>query len=470
MIKIVVFGVGQAFDNRRYLYEEMYDKLQIVAFIDNSTSRQGTFKDSVPVYSPDTISTLDYDGIVISSNKYFEEMREQLIELGVPEERIWSFKRLQREMLRGHRTVYNMGRTVDPAKKNILIISTDMSFSGGSLVAVYAAKALKMMGYEVMIAAPSIKLNALVEIMNDGLSATIWESLPYIYEQDYEWLGQFDAVIVNVFQMMNSAFEISKIKPVLWWIHEVHSPWVTFYRETQKDFGEIASREWMEKVNILGVSNIAKEAFDFFYPNVMDGILPFGIPDRFEEKCDMKMTDKVIFAVAAGYAEFKGQNVLIDAVKCLSVEEQKKMELWFIGPSGDNQRALRDVCGELGNVRFLGLLTHEQVMEKLPRIDVMVCPSLIESMSMSIIEGMMYKKICITSSRTGIASYIEDGVNGFVCQVGNSLEMAKKISWIINHSGELEPIRNAARETYDKYFSLESFGVALKDSLEKMGV
>lgn len=470
MIRIVVFGVGQAYENRKYLYEEMGDRVEIVAFIDNNTTRQGTVQDSILVYAPDEITSIDYDGIVISSNKYKKEMSKQLIELGVEEDNIWDFKRLQREALRGHKTVYDFGRKVDPSKKNILILSTDMNFSGGTLVAIYAAKALKNAGYEVMLAAPMINLQLLVEIMNDGLCATIWESLPYIYEEDYEWLEKYDAVIVNVFQMMNCAYEISKKKPVLWWIHEVHSPWVTFYRETQHIFKDIASKEWMKKVNVVGVSNIAKEAFNFFYPGIMHEIMPFGIPDRYNPDYIEEKHDRLIFAVTAGYAEFKGQNVLVDAVKCLPEKEQQQIELWFIGPRGENRKALEVVCDGLKNVRFLGLLPHEAVVSKLPHIDVIVCPSLIESMSMSTIEGMMFRKICIVTNRTGIASYIDDGKNGFVCQIGDSLELAEKISWIINHKDELETIKNAARKTYEKFFSIENFGKDLKNKLERMGV
>ena len=75
----------------------------------------------------------------------------------------------------------------------------------------------------------------------------------------------------------------------------------------------------------------------------------------------------------------------------------------------------------------------------------------------------MHGKICITTDATGMADYITDGENGFVCGAGNADELADKMNYVLNYSEELKDMRKRARETYEKYFSMENFG----DKLEK---
>lgn len=469
MINIVIFGIGETYANRRNFFRENSDRVRIVAFLDNNTGVQGKEMDGIMIYSPEDIKKLCYDGIVILSKKFGQEMAEQLSASGIEQDVIWNFYTLKLNALKGKRTLHCGNKAICKSnRKKILIISTEMGFNGGTMVAVYAALALQNMGYEVMIAAPCICEKLLEEIKALGLNITIWDCLPYIFQEDEEWIRYYDIVIVNVFQMMNCAFEISKIRPVLWWIHEDRSVWKSFYQDTQKEFHEINTLEWMDRLEVLGVSEIAKEAFNYFYPSVIERILPFGIPDRFENENTGKPEfahNKIVFAVTAGFSIYKGQSVLVEAVKKLSIQEKEAIEIWFIGPSGQNKQELEDICTEKDNMKFLGLLSHEEIIGILPQINVLVCPSLIETMSMSTIEGMMFEKICIATDMTGIAEYIDDGKNGFVVKANDSNKLAECMSWIINNRSKWEPIRKEARKTFENEFILERFGQRLEEEL-----
>lgn len=469
MINVIVMGIGEAYIKRKNIFEENFERIRIIGFLDNKAV-EGQMLEEVNVYKPERICELEYDGIVISSNKYKTEMKKQLLELGVSSEKIWDFVSLRKYCYKGEKRTFGIDKVISSGKKNILIISTDMDFSGGTLVAIYAAQALTKNGYYVRLAAPSINDKLLVEIMEMGLSVTIWPILPYMYEEDQEWISQFDTVIVNVFQMMNCAHFISRFKTVLWWIHEVHSPWVDFYQQTKKQFQTINNCEWMnrELLRIVGVSNVASDAFDYFYPGIIDGILPFGIPDEYRASKETYNRDKIIFAVIAGYAGFKGQDILIDAIEILPMEIRNAIEVWFIGPSGENRMALEKECENINNVRFCGLLTHEEVIRRLENIDVVVCPSLIESMSMSVIEGMMFHKICIASSGTGIAEYIRTGINGYIFENGSSISLAKCLIEVVKNKEHLEKMKILSRETYDNIFSIDAFGKRLLENINQL--
>lgn len=113
-----------------------------------------------------------------------------------------------------------------------------------------------------------------------------------------------------------------------------------------------------------------------------------------------------------------------------------------------------------------GLLPMAIVDEKESRvIDVVVCASE-ETLSLTIVEGMMNSKICITTDNTGIAEYIEDGVNGFICKAGNADSLAEKMKYIIDHFNELDEVRKNARKTYEKFFTLDILGENLERELK----
>lgn len=457
MTKIVIFGIGKTYDLRKNFLRENSNRIEIVAFIDNNLDAQGKMLDDIPIYAPEELKKINFDGILILSNKFGAEMTEQLLSMGIKREQIWNLKGLQLLALRGKKTLYeNKEVKHDINKSKILIISTDMVFSGGTLVAVYAAQILQKKGHEVMLAAPSVDDQLLEEIIKENLSITVWECLPYIFQEDGEWIDYYDVVIVNVFQMMNCAYEISKRKPVLWWIHEDRSIWKSFYQDTQKEFYQIDTSEWMNRLEVVGVSKIAEEAFNHFYPNVINRTLPFGIPDQYRKK-DVKdeKKSKIVFAVTAGFSPFKGQSVLVEALKQLPIQDKELFEIWFIGPSGQNEQDLREICVGENNVKFPGLLAHDKVIEILPQIDALLCPSMIETMSMSTIEGMMFGKLCITTDMTGVAEYIVNGENGFVVKAGNSAELASCISWIIHNRDKWDSIKKEARKTYENEFTLE---------------
>ena len=78
----------------------------------------------------------------------------------------------------------------------------------------------------------------------------------------------------------------------------------------------------------------------------------------------------------------------------------------------------------------------------------------------------MHRKICIASDATGQAQdIIRDGENGFICKAGDAASLTEKMSYVIEHFDELNPMREKARETYEKYFSMEAFGERLEREL-----
>ena len=184
MVNIIIFGIGKMYEVRKSFFEENRDRINIVAFLDNNPEFQGKQKDGVAVYAPEKIEGLNYDCVLLLSKQYMKEMKDQLLSLGVSCELIWELNTLKLMAFKGKRTLYG-GKTenVLTKKEKILIISTEMGFNGGTMVAVYAAMALRDKGYEVMLSAPCVDERLLEEVVQEGLQITVWDCLPYVLDR-----------------------------------------------------------------------------------------------------------------------------------------------------------------------------------------------------------------------------------------------------------------------------------------------
>jgi glycosyltransferase involved in cell wall biosynthesis len=89
-----------------------------------------------------------------------------------------------------------------------------------------------------------------------------------------------------------------------------------------------------------------------------------------------------------------------------------------------------------------------------------------ETMSITIVEGMMCGKACITTDATGVAEYIVNGKNGLICNVGDVNDLKDKMSYLINNSDKRLQMGIEARQTYENYFTLEKFGERLEDEID----
>lgn len=117
---------------------------------------------------------------------------------------------------------------------------------------------------------------------------------------------------------------------------------------------------------------------------------------------------------------------------------------------------MNDIKG-FDNIKYMGEYESSQMKELYNTIDVVVCASVEETLSLTIVEGMMNKKVCITSSNTGVAKYINDYINGIVFENKDCKELSDKMAWVIKNIDKCEEIGENARKTFDDNFSVESF-------------
>lgn len=462
-MKLLVFGTGKYFRKRK---EQITPDTEIIAYIDNDPTLQGQCIDKIPIIPPCEIYRFFYDKVLLMSAKA-DEMKEQLLRMEIAEEDIWYWERYLSETVRGTFRFYCGKGKVTGEKKKILIISTDLDYNGGTIAAVYAAMALQSKNYSVFLAARAGSRKFIDETVKKGIHVVLCPALPYLHQEELYWIKQFDAVIVNVFQMIQCACDISRERPVVWWIHEPGAASESIYPDIMRRFPQYADRNKMEDIDIYAVSSIARQNFNACFPDRIKETLAYGIPDGRTENNMCNRHEKRVFAVIGGVCPRKAQDVFIRAVGMLSEQEKKKNEFWIIGSIGDDaySRKIYELAKREPKIRIWGLLTRKKIEEIYRDIDVVVCPSLEDPLPIVMTEGMMYGKVCIVSEATGTADYIMDEENGLICKNGDAEDLCKKMQWVMEHAHEGVCMGRQARKTYEQYFTMDKFACRLENAV-----
>ncbi|MDE7322312.1 MAG: glycosyltransferase family 4 protein [Lachnospiraceae bacterium] len=459
-IQLIIFGVGAHYRQIKIELSEI-ESIQINAFFDNKEHLRGTFLDGIMIHSPEDYKKIQFDYIILTS-RFAADMYEQLIMLGVDKQKILFWGKFKAQFSKRQKVYYKCKESNGGQKNKILIIS-GIDHTGGAMSAIYAARCLRSEKYEVDLCAPSADYELIQEINKYGIDVIIYDVIPYIQEE--EWIKKYRIVIVNTFQNIQCAFEISKYRPVLWWIHEPEY----VYNLCLMEFSEYANTEHIQNINVYAVSDIAWRNFSAHFQGIERRVLLYGIPDMWN--MSVHAGEKIIFAVIGGVAENKAQDIFLKAVNKMRSESQA--EFWLIGSMNESDYGCQiiDMAEKKSNVIIKGLLTREEMYNIFPQIDVVVCPSREETMSIAINEGMMFGKVCITTDNTGVADYIRDGINGFVVPVGDDGELSKRMQWIMDNRNQMKRIGENARKTFEEYFAMgvfeEKINKAVQETIER---
>lgn len=459
-MRIIVFGIGNYYKEKKEKLKNIPD-IKIVAYSDNNTQFWNRKVENIEIIPPSSICQKTYDKVLIMST-YISEIYVQLTGMHIDSKKIITWEELWSESVQGQLEIY----APDPGKKtvggDVLIISTALNYNGGSLAAVYAAMALKSRGLSVMLASPEGNQNFIRETVNSGIKVMICPALPYIYAKQVEIIRKFDAVMVNVFQMIKCVQEIRKIRPVLWWIHEPS----TMYAPVILRYPECMDRRKLEDVNIFAVSKKAQKNFNSVFPGKIKKILPYGIPDMSAQvPLKRKQDKKLVFAVIGAISRLKSQDVFLRAI--LEMKNTGQAEFWIIGAAPDPEyyKEIKYMAGNTDSIKLIGELTRKEIYDAFSEIDVVVCTSQEETLSITITEAMMLGKVCISSDHTGIVDYIKPGINGFIIPQNDARLLAGLMQWIIENIDKLENLKVQARKTYENNFSMKIFGENLELAL-----
>lgn len=454
-MKYLIFGTGDYYNR----YKKWFPREEITALLDNAPDKQNTCLDGIPVVSPEQGVQLSYDAVVILSF-YVKVMKRQLMELGVPEGKIYHFYDLNRLICRRNgekitsykKPIQYYGGAESVEKSGaILLLSHDLTMGGPSLALYHMAQVLQKQGEKIVIASmldgPLHK-----KLEEEEIPVIIDANLQVETMRDAGWPEKFSLIIGNTINFHIFLSERNTDTPVIWWLHDS----LFFYDGVNRD---ILNGVKGERMQICAVGPVARGAMQRFRRDLFIEDLLYGVEDvtgGIRER--NHIGDKICFVTIGYIEERKGQDILIQALRSMPEEIRQKAVFYIVGQ--DTSLLADQVRKEIENIPevvMTGVLDRDEIHALLEQSDVLVCPSREDPMPTVAAEAMMHSVICILSNATGIASYIQNGLDGLIFQSMDKLDLAKELVWCIENPQKIWDMGIQARKVYEKVFSMQVF-------------
>lgn len=150
----------------------------------------------------------------------------------------------------------------------------------------------------------------------------------------------------------------------------------------------------------------------------------------------------------------KGVKSLLQALSAMKSD----VPLRVVGDGPERSNLERFATEQKLNVRFDGYLSGIQLEEAVSNAKAVVMPSQsYENAPLSLLEAFGYGKPVIGARIGGIPEMIDDGVNGYLFEPGNSDDLRTKLEFFLGHSPEkIVEMGKAAREKVEKEYSAKA--------------
>lgn len=224
-----------------------------------------------------------------------------------------------------------------------------------------------------------------------------------------------------------------------------------FYSECSQRQKEYIKRtfELCDKVIVL-----SEEWYDYF-KELMDEkkieVIYNSIimPSDFEKNLD---TNKFLFLGRIG-----NRKGIFDLLEVFSqiVDKYPNIKL-YVGGDGEIERLKREIIDKKlsNNVEYIGWISGNKKMQYLKECSFYVLPSYNEGMPMSVLEGMAYKNVTLSTNVGGIPKVIENLQNGIIFNPGDINTMKKNIVMLLEDEKLRKKLSENAYKTIKNKFDI----------------
>lgn len=345
----------------------------------------------------------------------------------------------------------------DNYNKNMLIIIQDLDLNGANVVLLELLKIYKTNGeWNYWVIAPTE--GEFVEKLTD-IGASVFVRKNVYCDNEYRKFLQksFDIVFLNTSSVhYYSTYFVNCETRVLWWFHESE--------DQLRNSGGVSVHPALlgDNFKICSVTKRVQNGLQTLY-GISSTILPMAVDDckkkeyNFDEKVTFDPRKEIVkFFIPAAYTYIKGQDILLEAIATLPEEYRRKSQFIFAGYHLPKQEEYYRICKEmsekLSNVVFSDALDRDDVYRLYNECDCVVAPSRVDSTPTTIVEAMMFEKICLVSSGAGISEVMQDCQSGFVFENQNVEELVKRLYLIISDRDALSSISINGRKIYEDIF------------------
>ena len=214
-----------------------------------------------------------------------------------------------------------------------------------------------------------------------------------------------------------------------------------YIKETLKlaDVIIVLSEEWKEFFSKL----VDKNKIVVIYNSII-------VPNDFKKDLDTK---KILFLGRLG--QRKGIYDLLDVVEQL-IKKYPDLEL-YIGGDGEIEKvqSIISINNLEKNIKYVGWTTGEKKENLLMECSYYVLPSYNEGMPMSVLEGMAYKNITISTNVGGIPKVIQNGENGMIINPGDKETLYNYFDKLFTDKKLRKKLSENGRRTIEEKFNIK---------------
>lgn len=199
-------------------------------------------------------------------------------------------------------------------------------------------------------------------------------------------------------------------------------------------------------------------------------ICPNGIPDvGYEYEKRNNEIPHLLFL--SNLMESKGVIVLLDALKIVHDSGQ----LFCCDIVGAETREITSYClkeeiekrGLHNPIIYHGRKTGEEKAGLFKKADILIHPTLDDCFPLVLLEAMQYGLPIVSTKVGGIPDIVKDGYNGYVCDSGNSEQIADWLAQLIDNNSLRLKMGSEGKRMFLKSFSISRFENRLIEILER---
>ena len=342
---------------------------------------------------------------------------------------------------------------VDPSVtytgQDVLFISHELTLTGAPRMLYYAAQAVKARGgFPVVVAPEDGPLRT--EFEKAGITVIIDASIALNHFLFKGFARNFDVVVVNTIAQSQVVEQLSEIEglKIIWWLHESKALKGFFDKNNGKKFND---------VHLICVSDYARS---FIPTSYHTHVLHNGIPDVSIDS-QVRQNYKFTFVLCGTIEPRKGQDIFVEAISILPKEVRASCQFLIAGTLWEHFRPFWDIVEEklntINEVKYLGSLTHADILAVLSASDVVVCCSRDESFSLTVAEAAMLGKVGILNTNVGVSSIFKPLESGLFFEVENAESLANQFLYAFENQERIKKMGLEARRIYEQELTIEKF-------------
>ena len=365
------------------------------------------------------------------------------------------------------------------SRRNLLLISHDLSLSGAPMMVSHLAKWCMAQGLFVVVMSPvdgplrETLVKADVPVIVDPLLATGYEAftkfgrqLPIKSHRSFtKFARDFDCIVAStIFAAPLIRDARAESIPHVWWIHEglVGDHFLKKYSVLPAVFG---------LAGLIVIPDKFSRSIYQAFARCPIRVLPYGIPDVVQESATGRETrvGRLRFLLLGTIEHRKGQKILLEALRHLPREMLNRSEFLIVGRPQDVKLAaeVRAAAESSSHLRFRETVTHSDALALIREAHVMICASWDETGPLTLIEAMAMGKAILSTKVGVVGEKLVAEEDALFVEAGDAVGLAAAIERLIRDLQLVCKLATNARIAYEEYFSLERFGTGFLAVLEE---